>query len=284
MFGPTSGYIWLFGEELCTLNIDTVGLYFLNRSDPAGPGADRRLNLREGNNLTKSAERRVARSGGSARSGNARVGAVGEFAPEIIALGEKFRQPLDPKKVTDVLQLMNPSTLATILQLFPDGKYDVALLQDTFVPYDDSAPYATGMTNWLHEIRGKTGLCYLSSPADGKFIPGNLNLLLKTQASLDPEQLNFYTQQLQTLTKTATSATAGPRPTALVFDFFNEGHINAVRFDEDDAQRVTGTAPGSRATVTRRRQRRAAEAAEPTYQERGLARARVSGVLVVFLW
>eukprot|EP00913_Durusdinium_trenchii_P031175 g29191.t1 len=124
------------------------------------------------------------------------------------------------------------------------------------------------MTNWLHEIRGKTGLCYLSSPADGKFIPGNLNLLLKTQASLDPEQLNFYTQQLQTLTKTATSATAGPRPTALVFDFFNEGHINAVRFDEDDAQRVTGTAPGSRATVTRRRQRRAAEAAEPTYQER----------------
>ena len=160
---------------------------------------------------------------------------------------------MDPTKVSDVLQLLNPSTLASISKLFPDGKYDVALLQDSFARFDETADYCQESTNWLHQIRGKPDLCYLSHPEDGRSLPTNVNHLLKTQRTLDSKRLHFYIKQLKDL-----MASGNARPTALVLDFFNEGQIHDVRPDEDAPLGFGG----------RRQQKRRAEGAEAEYVKR----------------
>ena len=43
-----------------------------------------------------------------------------------------------PKQQHEVL---NPWTLSTLAKLFPDGKYDVALIQDTFESFSNTAVY-----------------------------------------------------------------------------------------------------------------------------------------------
>ena len=165
-----------FGQELCELMIDTVGLLF-NRYH-RGFQVIQGLNLQNGNNLEW-----TSHTGGS--------------QTDVSFLGESFRRFLDPQKVPDVLQLLNPKSLATISQLFPDAKYDVAFLQETFEPFNEEAVYNLEDTYFLNQVRGTRQECYLSRPRNGKYLPENMNHLLKTQKHLDPSRVDFYTRQLQ---------------------------------------------------------------------------------------
>eukprot|EP00913_Durusdinium_trenchii_P031286 g29293.t1 len=85
-----------------------LGLFF-RKGGPSPRNADE-LNLLDGNNLETCTG----------------AGCTGEVA----ALGERLRCFLDPKHAPDVMEVLNSKTLSTISKLFPDGKYDVALLQD----------------------------------------------------------------------------------------------------------------------------------------------------------
>jgi hypothetical protein len=156
--------------------IDTVGLLFnrYHRRFQVTHG----LNLQDGNNLEWTIQ-----TGGS--------------QADVSFLGESFRRFLDPQQVSDVLQLLNPKSLATISQLFPDAKYDVAFLQETFDAFNEDAVYNLKDTHFLHQIRGTRQECYLSRPKNGEYLPDNMNHLLKTQKHLDPTRVKFYTQQLQ---------------------------------------------------------------------------------------
>lgn len=115
------------------------------------------------------------------------------------ALGEKFRRFLDPLgDISDVLQMLNPKTLSTVSRLFPDAKYDVAFLPQTFEVYDEKAVYNAEETSWLLRIRGSPQDCYLSKPKDGESLtPTSVSHLLKTQKHLDPSRVDFYSRQLQ---------------------------------------------------------------------------------------
>ncbi|CAK8988020.1 unnamed protein product [Durusdinium trenchii] len=228
-----NGHFALLGEELCDLNMDTVGLFF-RKGGPSPRNADE-LNLLDGNNLETCTG----------------AGCTGEVA----ALGERLRCFLDPKHAPDVMEVLNSKTLSTISKLFPDGKYDVALLQETWTAYEETGVYALEETNWLKKIRGRPNELYLSVPDNGDFDPENVNLLLKTQKHLDSNRVDFYSQQFQQ----ALADGSPRRPTALIFDFFNHGEIHAVLPDEPDSVR----GPGGR-----RKQKRAAEACDAKYMQR----------------
>lgn len=219
----TEGHFFLFGQELCEIMIDTVGLLFnrYHRRFQVTHG----LNLQDGNNLEWTIQ-----TGGS--------------QADVSFLGESFRRFLDPQQVSDVLQLLNPKSLATISQLFPDAKYDVAFLQETFDAFNEDAVYNLKDTHFLHQIRGTRQECYLSRPKNGEYLPDNMNHLLKTQKHLDPTRVKFYTQQLQEALKAGHRA----RPTPLVLDFFMDGQIHDVQPDEDPALR----GPGGRRKQQRR--------------------------------
>ncbi|CAL1147537.1 unnamed protein product [Cladocopium goreaui] len=225
MFGDEEkdGNTEVFGQELCEIMIDTVGLLFnrYHRRFQVTHG----LNLQDGNNLEWTIQ-----TGGS--------------QADVSFLGESFRRFLDPQQVSDVLQLLNPKSLATISQLFPDAKYDVAFLQETFEAFNEDAVYNLKDTHFLHQIRGTRQECYLSRPKNGEYLPDNMNHLLKTQKHLDPTRVKFYTQQLQEALKAGHRA----RPTALVLDFFMDGQIHDVQPDEDPALR----GPGGRRKQQRR--------------------------------
>ena len=134
--------------------------------------------------------------------------APGASAAQVTALGEAFRRFVDPHDVSDVLQVVNPKTLATISQLFPDAKYDVAFLQETFDPFDETAAYNLEETNWLDRIRGSARECYLSRLKDeGRFVGEFVTHLLKTQEHLDSQRVKFYKQQLQETLQAQTAQT-----------------------------------------------------------------------------
>eukprot|EP00435_Cladocopium_sp_Y103_P059503 s485_g21.t1 len=224
MFGEEKdGSTKVFGQELCEIMIDTVGLLFnrYHRRFQVTQG----VNLQDGNNLEWTLQ-----TGGS--------------PADVRALGERFRRFLDPQQVSDVLQVLNPKTLATISQLFPDAKYDVAFLQETFEPFNEEAVYNLQDTYFLNQIRGTRQECYLSRPKNGEYLPENMNHLLKTQKHLDPTRVDFYTQQLQEALKARlkdmSPAGQRARPTALVLDFFLDGQIHDVQPDEDEALRGPG--------------------------------------------
>ncbi len=105
------GFFGLFGEVLCRINVDTVGLLFESWKGRTG------LNLQDENTLEK---------------------ACPSNKPEILALGNKLRHFLDPNSISDVIELMNPSSLATISKLFPDGKYNIAFLQHSFKEFAEN--------------------------------------------------------------------------------------------------------------------------------------------------
>eukprot|EP00435_Cladocopium_sp_Y103_P060099 s485_g21.t2 len=243
----TAGHFFLFGQELCEIMIDTVGLLFnrYHRRFQVTQG----VNLQDGNNLEWTLQ-----TGGS--------------PADVRALGERFRRFLDPQQVSDVLQVLNPKTLATISQLFPDAKYDVAFLQETFEPFNEEAVYNLQDTYFLNQIRGTRQECYLSRPKNGEYLPENMNHLLKTQKHLDPTRVDFYTQQLQEALKAGQRA----RPTALVLDFFLDGQIHDVQPDEDEALR----GPGGR-----RKQRRQVNACD---EKLGRNSVKIESFLDVFGW
>lgn len=202
------GFFGLFGEVLCRINVDTVGLLFESWKGRTG------LNLQDENTLEKASP---------------------SNKPEILALGKKFRHFLDPNSISDVIELMNPSSLATISKLFPDGKYNIALLQHSFKEFGETEMHGQ------EQIRGKSSECYVSRKAN------SVIHLLKTQKHLDANQVQFYVQQLEHAIASGSSS----RPTALVFDFFLEGDIRKE----------------SETAVGRRKQRRNSEACEASYLE-----------------
>lgn len=135
--------------------------------------------LQDGNNLEKSSEAEASEALAA-------------------ALGEKFRRFLDTCDISDVLQMLNPKTLSTVSRLFPDAKYDVAFLPQTFEVYDEKAVYNAEETSWLLRIRGSPQDCYLSKPKDGESpTPTSVSHLLKTQKHLDPSRVDFYSRQFQ---------------------------------------------------------------------------------------
>eukprot|EP00434_Breviolum_minutum_P041879 symbB.v1.2.037257.t1/scaffold5447.1/size27065/2 len=230
-----NGHFALFGQELFEINVDTVGLLFQKGSVSGTIPTEHALQRHDGNNLDKSME-------------------AGSDDSDVTFLGECFRKFLDPHDVTDIIQVLNPWTLSTLAKLFPDGKYDVALIQDTFESFSNTAVYALEETNWLHRIRGSPEECYLSCPPGADYRPDKVNHLLKTQQHLDDRRVKFYMKELQE----ALEAGSCRRPSALVFDFFDEGEIHAVQPDEENADDLRG--PGGR-----RKQRRRPEACDAEY-------------------
>ena len=211
------GSLALLGKDLLEINVDTAGLWFRTPQQ-------KDVHLLQANNL------------------DASYTGHGPDSAEVADLGSRLRRFLDPKQVSHAVQLLNPGTLSTLAMLFPDAKYDVALVQDTFHHYDPEAPYALEETNWLKRLKGSPRDCFLShSRADIE----ETSHLLKTQEHLDPKRVEFYSAQLQEALATGSSA----RPTALVLDFFNTGQIHRPQPDEGDA--VVG--PGGRRIQTRRR-------------------------------
>ena len=193
------GRISILGQELCDVNCDTVGLLY--RSDGKVG-----IKLQEDNNLKAS-----SMNGGR----------------EVLALGEKLRQFLDAKELADVTEILQPKTLSVVSQLFPDAKYDLAFLPETFELFDKTAVYAREETSWLYQARGSPSDCYVST-ATGKR-PDEMSHLLKTQKHLDSKRVDFYTSQLQE----ALSKGSASRPTALVFDFYTDGQIHDIQPNED---------------------------------------------------
>lgn len=228
------GSLALLGHDLLRLNLDTVGLWFR-------PPGSTDVQLLQENNLNQ-----------SFGSGS---------ATEIAALGQKLRRFLDPRQAIDAAQLLNPGTVSTLSMLFPDAKYDVALVQDTFQHYDLQAPYALEDTHFLEKIRGSPRDCYLSYTLESNGRICSCHHLLKTQEHLDATRVEFYEAQLREALATGSNA----RPSALVLDFFNGGQIHAPQADEGDEVR----GPGGR-----RLQKRLRDAVEKGYMDHSVNKHR----------
>ncbi|CAJ1342002.1 unnamed protein product, partial [Effrenium voratum] len=228
------GAFGLLGADMASVNLDTVGLLFNAPSAQKDGAFSVSLEQLPGNNLET----------------------AGRQVPAAVArVAEAFRRPLDPSDQQHAWELLGPGPLATLAELFPDGKYDVGLVQHTFEHFRLESPYALEETNWLDRIRGKPELCYLS------FLSGRKEVrhLLKTQKHLDETRVQFYEKQLAEMEKSGSA-----RPTALVVDFFKEGGIH----DFDPSQPMDPgdfvALPGGR---VRRRQRRRSVPGEAGYMD-----------------